>query len=228
MLIWLIVCSLLHKTPLIQPQPAALSWAAQRRRPHVHSPSRSTVTKTPLIWTTVQVRLSTWRHVPSHASARAIPRLARVLRNTFRNSVTSHSGFPQGLLTNLWQPGSQFSLPASWLVPFEASAHSDVTHVIRLPCCVGVSSRYLLAACDLLRDIYSRPVQKWCVYVVTVHVCAVKRLHTRYLGLKINNFVTQSEIWGSWVVVVSICGTVDLLVFKVIWGHSVYLSQNGL
>ncbi len=41
---------------------------------------------------------------------------------------------------------------------------------------------------------YPRPApkSKWCVYAVTVHVCAVKRLHTTNLGLKINNFVTQT------------------------------------
>ncbi len=84
--------------------------------------------------------------------------------------------------------------PCVLAVPFEASAHSDVTRVIRPPCCVGVSScRYLLASHDLLQNImYSWPVpkSKWCVYAVTVHVCAVKRLHTRNLGLKINNFAT--------------------------------------
>ncbi len=75
------------KLPLVQPQPTGLSWAAQRRRLHVHSPSRSSVVETPRTWTTVDVRLSTWRHVPSHASARAIPRLARVLPDTFRSYV---------------------------------------------------------------------------------------------------------------------------------------------
>ena len=88
MVIWLIVCSLLHKTPLVQPQPAGLSWAAQRCRPHIYHPSCSSVVETPRIYTIVHVRLSTWRHVPSHASAHATLRLTRVLSNTFRNSVT--------------------------------------------------------------------------------------------------------------------------------------------
>ena len=114
---WLVVCSLLHKTPLVQPQPAGLSWAAQRHRLHVHSPSRSSVVETPRTWTTVDVRLSMWRHVPSHASAHAIPRLARVLRDTFRSYVTSPFRLSTGLLTNPRRRGSQISFPASWLYP---------------------------------------------------------------------------------------------------------------
>ena len=54
----------------------------------VLSPSLSSIVETPRTWTTVDIRLSTWRHVPSHAPACAIPRLARVLPDTFRSYVT--------------------------------------------------------------------------------------------------------------------------------------------
>ncbi len=124
------------KLPLVQPQPAGVSWAAQRRRLHVHSPSRSSIVETPRTWTTVDVRLSTWRHVSSHAPARAIPRLTRVLSNTFRSYGTSPFRLFTGLLTNLRRRGSQISFSASLAVPFEASARSGVA--LRLPNrCVG-------------------------------------------------------------------------------------------
>ncbi len=104
---WLVVRSLLHKTPLVQPQPAGLSWAAQRRRPHIHRPS---VVETPRIWTTVHVRISTWR-----TPLRVQPYVSHVSSAT--RSVTSTSGFARGLLPNLRRSGSQFSLPSSWLYP---------------------------------------------------------------------------------------------------------------
>ena len=101
-------------------------------------------------------------------------------------SVTSHSGFLRGLLPNLRRPGSQFSLPASWLYPSRLLlTQTSPVSSDRLAVWVGSSCRYL-ASCDPLQDIkYSLPVQK-----VTVHVCAVKRLHTTNSGLKINNFLT--------------------------------------
>ena len=35
-------------------------------------------------------------------------------------------------------------------------------------------------------------------------------------------------IWDSWIVVTCIRGYLKPLMFKVIWGHSMHLSQNGL
>ncbi len=52
-------------------------------------------------------------------------------------SVTSPSVFPRGLLTNLRWPGSQFSLPASWLYPSRLLLTQTLHSVIRPLCCVG-------------------------------------------------------------------------------------------
>ncbi len=85
--IWLVTKSalLLNKTPLVQPQPAGLSWAAQRRRPHVHSSSRSSVVETSRTWT--------WplTSVYPRAQPRSCafnPTSRSVLRDTFRSYVT--------------------------------------------------------------------------------------------------------------------------------------------
>ncbi len=122
--------------------------------------------------------LGTWRHVDSHASARAIPRLTRVLRDTFRSYETSPFRLSTGLLTN---PDLPDLVPCVLAVHFEASASASAqTSPLssdRLALWV-----YLLASCEPLQDImYPQPVpkSKWCVYAVTLHVCAAKRLHTR-------------------------------------------------
>ncbi len=123
-----------------------------------------------------------------------LPRLqpcASCVSSTMR-SVTSPSSFPQGLLTNLRRPGSQFSLHASWLYPSRLllSQTSPVSSGRLAVCCIFLSvSCFMRSAGDI---IYSRsvPKSKGCVYAITVHVCAVKRLDTAYLRLKINNFVT--------------------------------------
>ncbi len=43
-----------------------------------------------------------------------------------------------------------------------------------------------------------------------------------------NRSEKESEIWESVVVVTYTLGKLDLLVFKVIWGHSVHFSYNSL
>ena len=79
----------------------------------------------------------------------------------------------------------------------------------RRPCHPTAFAVYLagMVSRDPLQDImYSRPVPKlkWCVYAVTVHVCAVKRLHTRNLGLK-NKYFRYTEA------TYPICSNVPLL-----------------
>ena len=49
-----------------------------------------------------------------------------------------------------------------------------------------------------------------------------------YISKTGNRRAKSSEIWDSWAVVTHIRGTFDFVGFKVIWGHSVHLSQNGV
>ncbi len=196
---WLVVCALLHKTPLVQPQPAGLSWPAHRRRHRVHSPSRSTVVKTPRIWPPtvsgppVHVRLFTWHHLPSHASARETLRLAHALGNTFRDYIAL-----QAFHKVFWQISDGLA-PSSRSLRLGCTLRGLCS--LRPLSCVGyiflpVSSCLIRSAARHYILTASTKVNwKWCVYAVTVHVCAVKRLHTTYLGLKINNFVTHHTFY---------------------------------
>ena len=167
MLIWLVVCSLLHRTPVVQPQPTGLSWAAQGRRPHIHRPSRSSVVETP-------------RRYVDHRRRPVIPVTPRAQPRFCACNPTSHWH-----VSSATRSVTSHALDAFHKVPASGLYRA---HVIRPPCCVG-----FLASCSSPQDIsdmmYSRPVpkSKWCVYAVTVHVCAVKRVHSRNLGLKINN-----------------------------------------
>ncbi len=103
--------------------------------------------------------------------------------------VTSPSGFLQGLLTNLRWPVSQFLLPASWLHPSRLLLTQTSSCVIRPPCCVGCIFLPHAIHCKTLYTHGQYQSKECCISAVTVHVCAVKKLHATYLGLKINNFV---------------------------------------
>ncbi len=53
-------------------------------------------------------------------------------------------------------------------------------------------------------------------------------LKMTYISKRTGLRAKQSEIWDSWTLVAHMWGTFDLVGFKVIWGHMVHLSQNGL
>ncbi len=59
-------------------------------------------------------------------------------------------------------------------------------------------------------------------------LCPIERWKMANISQMANRWVKLSAIWDSRVVVTYIWDTFDFLVFKIIWGHSMHLAQNGL
>ena len=172
LIIWLVVCSLLHKTPLVQPQPQATLAQPSAVVFTFHHPSRS---QSP----TFHRREDSFSGPPSTSaysrdvtcpvtSPRVPPYVSHVSPAT--RSVTSPSAFHEVSLIISRQPGSQLCKVLRLGCALQGFCLLSRSPVSSDRVAVWVVSCLMRVPEEALNTHGQYQSKEWCVYAVTVHV----------------------------------------------------------